>query len=981
MRIVIDLQAGQGNSRNRGIGRYSISLAKAMIRNGKNHEIILLLSGLLPETISDIQREFENLIPITQMKYWTALSPVYPASPNPDQIWRRKVSELMREAFVASLNPDIVYIASMVEGWDEDIVSSVNRLGVNLLTAATFYDVIPLMNPEQYLRDSAVKKHYEEKIEHLKQVDTLLAISESSKQEASKYLDINPNKVFNIGAGIENIFQKISLDPKKKVLLQNKYGFHKPFIMYSGATDERKNHLRLIEAFSILPEEIINKYHLIFVGGLPEGHRKLFEQARIACGLNQEDLIITGRVSDDELVMFYNLCDLFVFPSWHEGFGLPVLEAMSCGAPVIGSNTTSIPEVIGRDDVLFDPFNVNSIAKKIEEVLQNDKMKSELSEYGLKQCKNFSWDLSAQAAISALEKVYEQHSKNCTKKAISNKIIQKKLIHKISLLDNYVPTEKEVIKVSSLIASNHSFREKKQFLIDISVLRLHDAATGIQRVVRSILIELLHNIPIGYEVEPVYAHGDAVGYYYARSFKNTLLNLLDDDLVDEPIEVYSGDIFLGLDLQQFIVANHSSYYQEMRNKGAKVYFIVYDILPILMPELFPEWVYDAHTQWLNELANNNGIVCISKSVADDVYKNLSFLNRTSQMPLNIGWFHLGADIESSMPSIGMPISANKIVEKLSKNIVFLMVGTIEPRKGHLQTFRAFEQLWSEGMPVSLVIVGKEGWNQEHFVDLVANHQELGHKLFWLENISDEYLEKVYAVSSCLISASEGEGFGLPLIEAAQYKIPMILRDIPVFREVAGEYAYYFSDDKNPEILASAIKEWLTIYRLGNYPKSDKMPYLTWKESSEKLLKIVLEDQWYQKWIPDEAVSYFSVGDSRLRTQVGKRVGKHIKSTGESGYLMFGPYISIAPGQYEIKVLGMIDNNNDSPETYIDFAANRGMVIFEKKVITESYDEECITVNKIVVDKVYDDFEVRLFVDSEVEVVVSLLKITLIDDES
>jgi glycosyltransferase involved in cell wall biosynthesis len=115
------------------------------------------------------------------------------------------------------------------------------------------------------------------------------------------------------------------------------------------------------------------------------------------------------------------------------------------------------------------------------------------------------------------------------------------------------------------------------------------------------------------------------------------------------------------------------------------------------------------------------------------------------------------------------------------------------------------------------------------------HTELNNRLFWFEGISDEYLEKLYAVSTCLIAASYGEGFGLPLIEAAQHKLPIIARDIPVFREVAGEHAYYFKADQ-PAELANAIQNWLSDFHKNQYPKSTNMPWLTWKESAKQLLE-------------------------------------------------------------------------------------------------------------------------------------------------
>ena len=180
-----------------------------------------------------------------------------------------------------------------------------------------------------------------------------------------------------------------------------------------------------------------------------------------------------------------------------------------------------------------------------------------------------------------------------------------------------------------------------------------------------------------------------------------------------------------------------------------------------------------------------------------------------------------------------------------------MVGTIEPRKGQKQTLAAFDQLWAEGLDANLVIVGKQGWKVEKLVETMRHHREKGKRLFWLEGISDEYLEKVYAVSTCLLAASEGEGFGLPLIEAAQHKLPIIARDIPVFHEVAGDHAFYFNG-KKPDDLARAVRKWLELYQSGRHPKSDDMQWLTWRQSTQQLLDVILRENWYTEWMPQKA---------------------------------------------------------------------------------------------------------------------------------
>jgi glycosyltransferase involved in cell wall biosynthesis len=128
---------------------------------------------------------------------------------------------------------------------------------------------------------------------------------------------------------------------------------------------------------------------------------------------------------------------------------------------------------------------------------------------------------------------------------------------------------------------------------------------------------------------------------------------------------------------------------------------------------------------------------------------------------------------------------------------------------------------------------------ESLVEKLRNHSESGKRLFWLEGISDEYLKKVYAASTCLIAASEGEGFGLPLIEAAQHKLPIIARDIPVFREVAEEHAFYFKSIE-PQALTDTVQQWLELNMQGKVPRSDDMSRLTWEQSAEQLIKTVLD---------------------------------------------------------------------------------------------------------------------------------------------
>ena len=269
---------------------------------------------------------------------------------------------------------------------------------------------------------------------------------------------------------------------------------------------------------------------------------------------------------------------------------------------------------------------------------------------------------------------------------------------------------------------------------------------------------------------------------------------------------------------------------------------------MLRPELFPDGASITHAAWLKAVAGSSSrLICISNAVADELRLWLESNQPARKTPLIIDAVHHGADIIASAPSTGLPDDAGKVLATISEAPTFIMVGTIEPRKGHLQTLAAFELLLDEGHQVNLVIVGPEGWAPlpdsqrrtiPQIVQKLRHHPELNNHLFWLEGISDEYLNKVYAASTCLIAASEGEGFGLPLIEAAQHKLPIIARDIPVFREVTGEHAFWFNG-LEPQALAGAIKQWLALYKEGNHPKSDDMPWLTWRQSTEQLEQVLI----------------------------------------------------------------------------------------------------------------------------------------------
>jgi glycosyltransferase involved in cell wall biosynthesis len=418
------------------------------------------------------------------------------------------------------------------------------------------------------------------------------------------------------------------------------------------------------------------------------------------------------------------------------------------------------------------------------------------------------------------------------------------------------PGESECRILSRAIArSLPAKRPTRQLLLDVSATCRAEFKTGIERLVRGLMLAFLDKPPEGFRVEPVYLseEGGSWHYRYARRFTLDLLGCPGDILADAAAELQAGDIVLGLDHsgRQLVEAEAAGLIAECRRRGIAVYFTVHDLLPLRLPQFFPLGDDAAYEKWLRAVLQTDGALCVSRTVADDLQDWAATRDFSPSRPFQISHFRPGADIANAAPTRGFPQDAPHNLAAFTAHPSFLMVGTIEPRKGHLPVLDAFDRLWREGADVNLIVVGAEGWrdlprNMRRTIPQITarlqSHHERGKRLFWLNGPSDEYLEKIYAASACLIAAAEGEGFGLPLTEAARHGLPIIARDIPVFREVAGEHAFYFAAE-NPD-LAQAIKDWLRLYRTGRHPNSGALPKTTWAHSAERVMDVLLKGDWY-----------------------------------------------------------------------------------------------------------------------------------------
>jgi glycosyltransferase involved in cell wall biosynthesis len=965
IRYCVDLQALQGESRSRGIGRYTKGFTEAIIHSGRV-EPYILLNTALNEGFWDAHQWVDERLPKNSCKVFTGLNQIMGLLPG---IEAREVrASILYDQFVATLEVDWVHNSAPFDGMGDDttINLAIQRGASSYFRSATLYDLIPFQEPDQYLIDSRYRNRYYSRLNVLKNFDLIFAISEYTRNIAIDEFGFSPDNVVVISTDTTCEFRPLLLSEEAKSSVLKKYGIIRPFVIHTGILETRKNTKTLIEAFSRLPGDVRRRFQLVFAGNATSA--QILEMSTYArqLGLGANDLNFIGFVNDGDLAALYNIAQVLVMPSFSEGFGLPLLEAMRCGAPVLGANATAIPEVIGSSDYMFNPHKSADLTRALFPLLTNPDTQNAARQHSIERQAHFSWKQSAERAIDA---IYEKQARRTTKtqpfRALpfhassaeikeAGKILTEPtdvdivvneslgvpaailtqrelredqeetitqgpfcLISRFNVLhskstflkylvdgyaslnlgrsdENYVLGIKNIgclannfgwisnegsghegcdVKIleksnnyqallsclrelpkglteiecaemaQNLVMNFYEWRGPARLFVDITELAKRDAGTGIQRVVRNIVSFLISaDLPV--RVEPIFRDGDR--FRYARVFCTKLLNLNMPGASDDYVYFSKDDIFLGLDLDALIDEAAMRRLAMERMRGVNLIWVVYDVLPILHPEWFDDGLANAVQSWLAKISvHADQLVCISRAVADQVYEYLQLKSPNRKDDLALSWWHLGANLDDVFTG---EIRAHE-VELLPDGITtFLTVGTIEPRKGIEKLLDNAEFLWASGHDLCFVLVGRRGWNVDELMKRIIDHPQFGHRLIWFENLSDSVLDQLYPAVTAVILPSEGEGFGLPLVEAARHGTPIIARDLPVFREIGGTGVYFFKNDSERG-LANGIIEWLNLHAVHEVPDPKGVQILTWRESSLNLLDATLKSAPYKIWRP------------------------------------------------------------------------------------------------------------------------------------
>ncbi|MBA2450006.1 MAG: glycosyltransferase family 4 protein [Chloroflexi bacterium] len=272
-------------------------------------------------------------------------------------------------------------------------------------TVVTIHDVIPLVLPEYRRRETS--RIYSQLVSFTsKRADAIIAVSEHSRRDIVRVLGIPADKISVIGNAVHPGYYPIT-DSWLLAAVRERYNVARKYILYFGGFDSRKNVQRIIRSYAALPAPLRAEYQLVIAGRLHLLGHPLYPDPRpLVRELDLGDRIIfTGQIREQDKAPLYSGATLFVFPSLYEGFGMPVLEAMACGAPVITSRLSALPEVVGDAGALVDPYSEPAITETMGELLADPKRRSELGARARARSRNFSWRQVAEQTVQVYEHV------------------------------------------------------------------------------------------------------------------------------------------------------------------------------------------------------------------------------------------------------------------------------------------------------------------------------------------------------------------------------------------------------------------------------------------------------------------------------------------------------------------------------------------------------------------------------------------------
>ncbi|MFN2214366.1 MAG: glycosyltransferase family 4 protein [Anaerolineales bacterium] len=360
-----------------GAGNYIIQLIRALVKANFDHQLVIYTQQHSPDLIN---------LPADAEVEWRIVSDMTPGF---RLVWEQT-------SFPGLIRRDKVNLLHSLH--------YTKPLRLQCASVVTFHDMTFFLYPQLHTRARRLFFPPMMKLS-AKQADEIVTVSESTRRDVIRLLGVDPDKVSATQLGVDASFRVIDDLQAKKVIV-TKYDLPEEFILYLGTIEPRKNLPLLMRAYRLLVDSG-TRLKLILVGKYGWMYQEVFN---LVSELNLEDMVrFTGYIPQDELPLVYNLASLFVYPTIYEGFGIPVLEAMACGVPVISSDIASLPEIVGEAGILVPAGDLGAYFSAMKLVTDDQDLRGKLIDQGKLRASEFSWERTAQLT----QQVYQKVLQNC----------------------------------------------------------------------------------------------------------------------------------------------------------------------------------------------------------------------------------------------------------------------------------------------------------------------------------------------------------------------------------------------------------------------------------------------------------------------------------------------------------------------------------------------------------------------------------------
>lgn len=608
-----------------------------------------------------------------------------------------------------------------------------------------------------------------------------------------------------------------------------------------GHLGPNKQNIKLVQAVASLEADLKERLHLVFVGkNAEDAHgKKIIREVDIAKmhGLN---VTVTGHVDDATYESFLWAADVAVqlrIDSRGES-SRAILDAFAFGLPVVANrhgSSMEFPQFIFR--IVDAPGDAAAVARSVRDVILSTEAQAELAA----RASTYLQEQHNPAALcGAIQKVLDRDAREVS--------AYTQLLRQYAQLITTVGDSRLLHAVAQATARTFpSYQIRRRLLLDISgtlaSLSRGRAVTGIERAALRLASELL-SVRSEFDVRLVYLQAsNSLSYRYVG---HDLSDELGIDLlgsIDAPCVFQSCDTVVLLDYsgQALKEAVANSFYDSLLMLHGKLLALIQDVLPLTAEEMFPPDARDGFREWFDSVASVGDFIATTLHEIDNVNNALRLApQREAHWSIVHGPIGLGSDFIAEPPEREHLRQAQ--TQGGGRPLKFLMVGSIEPQKGYVEALDAFVDLWDAGWDFSLEIVGRvsAGWREadlqsarrvRRIEERILSVQRRYRQFYWRDDASDQDLARLYRTSDWLICASNGEGYGLPLVEAGAFGVNLMVRELGVFRELLGDLAVFFT---NKESLSHAIEAALR-GQVGGF--AHRVPQ-TWRQTADLLLDIV-----------------------------------------------------------------------------------------------------------------------------------------------